>query len=135
MTHLLDSSALLAHYLGEPGAERVQALFEDTAVVLGTSILALFEVEWRLLQLGLEETARAGEITKYRASLDEILVVDGSVHAEGIRLRAGASTRLSAMDTLIAASASLRNATLVHRDPHFLAIPRDFLRQETLPEK
>lgn len=24
MTHLLDTSALLAHYLGEPGAERVQ---------------------------------------------------------------------------------------------------------------
>ena len=36
MTHVLDSSALLAHYLAEPGAERVQALFEDHAVVAGT---------------------------------------------------------------------------------------------------
>ncbi len=33
MTHLLDTSALLAHYLAEPGATRVQALFEDTSVV------------------------------------------------------------------------------------------------------
>jgi hypothetical protein len=29
MTHLLDTSALLAHYLAEPGATRVQRLFED----------------------------------------------------------------------------------------------------------
>ena len=39
MTHLLDTSALLAHYLAEPGGERVQALFEDDAVVAGASIL------------------------------------------------------------------------------------------------
>ena len=32
MTHLLDTSALLAHYLAESGAERVQALFEDDGV-------------------------------------------------------------------------------------------------------
>ena len=51
MTHLLDTSALLAHYLAEPGATRVQALFEDTAVVAGTSILALFEFDLRLHQL------------------------------------------------------------------------------------
>ena len=48
MTHLLDTSALLAHYLAEPGAERVQSLLEDDAVVLGVSILALYEFELRL---------------------------------------------------------------------------------------
>jgi hypothetical protein len=52
MTHLLDTSALLAHYLAESGATRVQALFEDAAVVAGTSVLALFEFELRLHQLG-----------------------------------------------------------------------------------
>ena len=36
MTHLLDTSALLAHYLGEAGAERVQDLFENESVVPGT---------------------------------------------------------------------------------------------------
>ena len=35
MTHLLDTSALLAHYLAEHGAERVQALFENEAVEAG----------------------------------------------------------------------------------------------------
>ena len=55
MTHLLDTSALLAHYLAEPGAERVQALFEDDAVVAGASILSLYEFELRLHQLGVDE--------------------------------------------------------------------------------
>ena len=48
MTHLLDTSALLAHYLAEHGAERVQALFEDAAVEAGASILSLYEFELRL---------------------------------------------------------------------------------------
>jgi predicted nucleic acid-binding protein len=39
------------------------------------------------------------------------------------------------MDILIAASASLRNATLVHRDPHFAAISAQLLKQEILPAK
>lgn len=53
MTHLLDTSALLAHYMAEPGANRVQALFEDTAAVTGTSILALFEFDCVCSNLGL----------------------------------------------------------------------------------
>jgi len=49
MTPLLDTSALLTHYLAEPGAERVQALLEDDAVVAGASFLSLYEFE--LLQM------------------------------------------------------------------------------------
>jgi predicted nucleic acid-binding protein len=39
------------------------------------------------------------------------------------------------MDTLIAATASVRGATLVHRDPHFTAISGSMLKQEMLPPK
>jgi hypothetical protein len=39
------------------------------------------------------------------------------------------------MDTLIAATASSRAATLVHRDPHFTSIPASMLKQEMLPPK
>jgi predicted nucleic acid-binding protein len=39
------------------------------------------------------------------------------------------------MDVLIAATASLRNATLVHRDAHFAVIPAQLLKQEVLPAK
>ncbi len=65
MTHLLDTSALLAHYLAEPGAERVQALLEDAAVVAGASILSLYEFELRLHQLGVDAGIRAAELSRY----------------------------------------------------------------------
>jgi predicted nucleic acid-binding protein len=135
MTHLLDTSALLAHYLGEPGAERVQGLFEDNAVGPGTSILALFEFELSLHLLGLDATARAAELTRYRRLLDEVVDVTEAVRSEAMRLRIGATARVAAMDVLIGASASLTNATLVHRDPHFASISNNLLRQEVLPAK
>jgi len=135
MTHLLDTSALLAHYLAEPGAERVQSLFEDDAVVAGASILSLFEFELRLQQLGVDATSRAAELNRYRALLNEIFDVDEAVRSEAIRLRTSATSHVAAMDVLIAATASLKNATFVHRDPHFASIPRNLLKQEVLPAK
>jgi predicted nucleic acid-binding protein len=36
---------------------------------------------------------------------------------------------------LIAATESVRGAMLVHRDPHFTAIPTFMLKQEMLPPK
>jgi predicted nucleic acid-binding protein len=133
MTHLLDTSALLAHYLGEAGAARVQALFEDQAATPGSSCLALFEFELRLYQLGLDAATRAAEVSRCRALLDEVADVDEAVRREGVRLRINATARVPAMDALIAATASLRNATLVHRDPHFAAFPPQLLKQEILP--
>ena len=135
MTHLLDTSTLLAHYLAEPGVARVQALFEDETVLAGTSILALFEFDLRLHQLGLDEPTRAAELNRYRALLNEVGNVDELVRSEAVRLRTSASARVASIDILIAATASLRNATLVHRDPHFAAISARLLKQETLPAK
>ena len=65
MTHLLDTSGLLAHYPAEPGASQGQALFEDDAVVTGVSILSLFEFDLRLHQLGADQAARASELGHY----------------------------------------------------------------------
>lgn len=135
MTHLLDTSALLAHYLGEPGAERVQVLFEDEAVVARASILSLYEFELRLHQLGLDATNRAAELNRYRALLHGVVNVDEAVRSEAIRLRTGATAHVAAMDVLIAATAALKNSTLVHRDPHFTSIPGTLLKQEILPAK
>jgi predicted nucleic acid-binding protein len=67
--------------------------------------------------------------------LSEVVNVDEAVRSEAVRLRISATARSSAMDTLIAATASLRNATLVHRDPHFTVIPAFVLKQEMLPPK
>ncbi len=135
MTHLLDTPALLAHYLAEPGAMRVQALFEDTASVVGTSILVLFEFDLRLHQLGIDAAKRDAELNSYRTLLSEIVNVDEAIRSEAVRLRISATGRASAMDALVAATASVRGAMLIHRDPHFSAIPISMLKQEMLPPK
>lgn len=135
MTHLLDTSALLAHYLAEPGAEQVQALFENEAVEVGVSILSLYEFEFRLHRLGVPEADRIIELNRYRTLLNEIQDVNESVRREAIRLRVNATAHIAAMDVLIAASASLNKAALVHRDPHFNAVPSNLLKQEVLPAK
>jgi hypothetical protein len=61
--------------------------------------------------------------------------VDEVIRGEAVRLRISATARASAMDTLIAATSSVRGAMLVHRDPHFTAIPTSILKQEMLPPK
>jgi hypothetical protein len=93
MTHLPDTSAMLAHYLAEPGAARVQGLFEDTAVVAGTSILALFELDLRLHQLGIDAATRTAELNRYRALLSEVVNVDEVIRSEAVRLRISATAR------------------------------------------
>lgn len=135
MTHLLDTSALLAHYLAEPGAARVQALFEDDAIVAGVSILSLYEFELRLHQLGMDAATRTAVLRRYRSLMNEVVAVEEAVRNEAIQLRTNATAHVAAMDVLIAATASMKDATLVHRDPHFAAIPASFLKQEVLPAK
>jgi predicted nucleic acid-binding protein len=135
MTHLLDKSALLAHYLAESGCNRVQQLFEDETRLVGTSILVFFEFELRLRQLGLSASEISAKLVRYRALFSEVVNVDEEVRQAALQVRMEATARIAAMDTLIAATASVRNATLVHRDPHFLAIPATLLKQEILPVK
>jgi predicted nucleic acid-binding protein len=125
----------LAHFLGEAGADRVQRLFDDTSVISGTSILSFYEFELRLHALGVAPARRAGEINRYGALMSQIVEVTEAVRAEAIRLRISASAHIAAMDVLIAASASVSGAVLVHRDPHFSVIPAGLLKQESLPPK
>ena len=61
--------------------------------------------------------------------------VTESVRIKAIRLRSHATAHVAAMDVLIAATASSCEAMLLHRDPHFAAIPASLLRQEVLPPK
>ena len=75
------------------------------------------------------------ELNRYWALLTEVVDVDEAVRGEAIRLRTRATAHVAAMDVLIAATASLKNATLVHRDPHFATIPASLLKQEVLPAK
>lgn len=135
MTHLLDTSALLAHYFAENGSERVQALFQEARNEIGISVLSLYEFELRMHLLGAGAAVRVAELNRYRGLLTGVVEVTEVVQQEAIRLRTAATAHVAAIDTFIAASASLNGATLVHRDPHFAAFPSHLLAQEVLPSK
>ncbi len=128
MTHLLDSSALLAHYFEEQGSEQVRKLFEDEDAPMLLSVLSVSEFWARLKSEG-HEADFENEWKLQQEIFDRILDVDWHVTERAIAIRRATSSRLPMVDALIAATASLHNAVLVHRDPHFRAIPAKLLRQ------
>jgi predicted nucleic acid-binding protein len=134
MKYLLDSSALFAHLFGEPGADEIRRLFHDAKAEIVLSALSAPELFAALAARG--GGNRFDEIWQhYRTIVDSLRPVDEAVALKAVELRRLATGRLPNGDALIAATAVLMGATLVHRDPHFLTIPAEVLRQQTLPEK
>lgn len=134
MTHLLDSSAWLAHLFGDPGVEQVNQLFEDPRSTIFVSALSLPEVYGRLRALG--QSDRWEQVwTTYATLFEKVLVADQAVAEKAIRLRAATSQRLPTIDALIAATAVAHGLTLVHRDPHMAAISVAWLDQLRLPAR
>jgi len=128
ITHVLDSSAWLAHIFEEPGADEITALFEDPETEIGISVLSLLEVhaQFRIK----DRMADFHEMLEsYRPLFSRIIVANEPVILRAINLREAASARLPAIDSMIAATAALQGAILVHRDGHFSAIPADQVQQ------
>ncbi len=135
MTHLLDTSALLAHALRENGWREVQSLFDSKEISVGLSALSIYEADRRLVQIGTSAHDRRDFASRCATLFDLIVPVDETVAAAACALTEVVTGRLSAVDTLIAATAKAHHAILVHRDFHFAAIPAEHLRQLVLPDK
>jgi len=127
MIYLFDTSALLIHYRREPGFERVLALFDDPANDILLSSVSLAEFGRVLRSSGLDSTQVDETLDAYLPLFSEIVPVDGSVARASLRLLDDVCTRIPTVDSLIAGSAKLRGACLVHRDGHFRAIPPSIL--------
>lgn len=134
MKQLLDSSAVLAFYFGEPGAERVRDILSDERTPVVLSALMAAELWSRLRAEGAEERFEDG--WRHLSELaSAVLPVSLPVVLGSIALRRAATACLPHIDALIAATAAEHGAVLVHRDPHFSNIPADVLKQERLPDK
>jgi predicted nucleic acid-binding protein len=133
MTHLLDTSAVLAYYFEEDGADRVQTLLADTKNP--PSICCITELEFwaRLKSLGAE--AHFGSDWLELSNLLRTYSLDVQIVGRAVEIRHACSDRLPTVDSLIAATASFHNMVLVHRDAHFESIPRKLLRQVSLCSK
>jgi len=133
VTHLLDTTALLAHFLDETGAEQVEEL-----LALGPGHIALAAPCWvefhtRLRELIPDREFRDAAFRQYTCELTSFLPLDSQAAAAAIRLREETPGRLPLADALIAGTAHAANLTLVHRDPHFDPIPG--LKVLRLPDK
>jgi predicted nucleic acid-binding protein len=134
ITHILDTSALLAHAFQEPGWERVRGLLRHEGAVLGLSAAVLFELHNRLHERGVLDK-HPDAIAEYESLFDVPVPVDNAVAKLAFELKRDTPERLPAIDALIAACAKLHGAVLVHRDPHMARIPAHLLKQEVLPPK
>ncbi|RME96040.1 MAG: PIN domain-containing protein [Verrucomicrobia bacterium] len=128
MTHLLDSSALLALVLDEPGAAMVAGLCQRPDCSLAVSVLSKAELWSRLKSLGCEE-AFEREWSLFEPMIEAVLPVDEAVVDESLLLRRSCPSRLPMVDSLIAGTARVHNLVLVHRDRHFRGIPGELLTQ------
>lgn len=135
MTHLLDTSAILAHFLDEPGAEQVEVLLAGGPDVAGLAAPSWSELDRRLCEL-IPDPAEAARILRhYTRSLCGFVPVDEAAALAAMSIRHASDKRLPLVDTLIAGCAACHRLTLVHRDKHMDAIPSDQVAMLRLPDR
>jgi predicted nucleic acid-binding protein len=135
ITHLLDTSAILAHYFNSAGAGEVDTLWRDPANVIGLSVLTLVELHGRLAATVADAAERERIFHLYADELAVVVDVDDAVARYAGEYRAAAPAGLPLADAVIAATARAENAVLVHRDPHFAALGAAAPRQLILPDQ
>ncbi len=129
----LDSSAVLALFLAEPGFEIVRATLVEAAkgkCEVGVAQISLTEIAHSLCRDYDEATAREDiRLLKELAVRVEAPTNEQCVEAGLLRRR----VKLSTADAIIAVQAMATGAELVHKDPEFEAVPG--LKQRRLPYK
>lgn len=129
MRYLLDTTALLAHYQAAPGAEQLQELFDHGGHEFFLSVLSTVEFGRKLKELGVPQAQARQTLASYTLLFDKVLPVDDEVARRALHLAFTVRPRLPTVDSLIAATAQHAEASLVHLDKHFTAIPDDALPQ------
>lgn len=130
--YVIDTSALLTLRDDEPGAERVATLL--AAVVQGKEIChGCFMTRMELLYRVWKDEGETEARLAYEQSAS--LPITWHVGNEEMLLRAAAIKANHAVSVAVAwitACAEMLDATLLHKDPEFLALP---IKQEELPMK
>lgn len=126
---LLDTSALLALILAEPGEGEVRAVVEA-----GEAWVAA--VSWLELRVKLEQVVHGTEaLALYGSAVAGTVDITRGIADAAYGLRKASTSRLPMIDSMIAAAASTHGMRLLHRDAHFAGIPPRVLKQKMLPPK
>ncbi|OCB03832.1 nuclease [Acidithiobacillus ferrivorans] len=129
---ILDTSALLTLRDDEPGADRVAELLEQARrgeVACCACFMTAMELLYRVWK---DEGESAARLAYEQAQSLPIVWVHESPELLVAAAEIKAKHRLSLADAWIAATARLRNGTLVHKDPEFSSL---HIQQEALPFK
>jgi len=133
--HVLDTSAVLAHYLDEPGAEQVEFLLVGGPGQVDLASPVRVELDRCLGELIGDEREAERVLRQYTRDLCGLIILDEAATLSAIRIRKACPSRLPLVDSLIAGCAASHGSILVHRDPHLDAIPADRLKMLRLPDK
>jgi predicted nucleic acid-binding protein len=134
ITHVLDTSALLAHYFNEPGAGLVEGLWSDETLRIAVSAVTIPELKGRLQQEITDDAEAMKAADAYLNELTICLPVDRATAEMAWQLRQVTPGRLPLVDALIAATARAAGAILVHKDVHMSQIPAGLVRQTVLSD-
>ena len=135
MAHLLDTSAVLAHFLDEPGADVVSRILAGGKKKALLCAPSWAELDRRLGEL-VSDAAEAERVwILYTQELCGFLPLDEDSVRAAIALRRSAEGRLPLIDALIAGCASANGMELVHRDSHMDRLSTGNLRIISLPKK
>ncbi len=127
--YLLDTSALLAHCFGEPGAGEVDEILASKSGYVAA-------VTWFELRVKLQGSSDAPAVLQiYAEAVAGTVDINREVAERAFELRKAAGGRIPTADSLIAGAAISRGYRLVHRDAHLAAIPAHVLAQVLLPSK
>ena len=132
VTHVLDTSAILAHYFDEPGAEILDELWSSPANRAAISSVTAAELRGRLLRESTDAVETESAVDSYLNDLTVCLPVDRALAELAWQLRLASPGRLPLVDAIIAATARSVGAILVHKDPHLSQIPAGLLEQIAL---
>jgi predicted nucleic acid-binding protein len=131
----MDTSALLAHYFNEPGAMLLDALWAEESNRLAISAVTVAELKGRLNHEIADDAEALSAADAYLNELTTCLPVDRATAEVAWQFRQAASDRLPLVDALVAATACVAGAILVHKDPHMSQIPSALVQQLALAEK
>lgn len=127
MIFLLDTSALLVLYRKEPEVDQVLTLFDDPQHDILLSTVSMAEFGRKLRELGKNRDEIEDTLDQFVQLFSRIIPIDEAVARASLRLVESVPLRLPMVDSLIAASALVHQASLVHKDKHMAAIPSEVL--------
>lgn len=120
-SYLLDTSALAAHFLGEPGGDFVADCLRKRQVAVCT--LTIVEFHFLLKHHGMKPAEWRRVWALCRELVVSVHAIDETVANQAVEIRTCGAARIPLADACIAACAARHGLTLIHADGHFAALP------------